>query len=135
MLLIKTALVVLIAWTIWEKKKTSIINLYKSIKKWIDAIRPSAVYIDTGHANRRAENTHHFYRKLEMFSRTSGIEYKVWEDFKVDGLVVRLYDPKTNLAWQTLIKREEYEEDPITCMYNIRTSWRKALKKSCKEEE
>ena len=134
MLLIKIALIILIAWVIWEKKKTSIINLYKSIKKWIDAIRPSAIYIDTSHAKRRAENTHLFYWKLEMFSRTSGIEYKVWEDFKVDGLAVRLYDPKTNLSWRTLVKREEYEEDPIACVDHIRTSWRTALE-IYKEEE
>lgn len=128
--LIIVGLICLVCSSIIKKKFSELEKLL--YEQWQE--RQNKVSEEALEACRRAENTHRFYWKLETFSRIEGIEYKVWEDFKEDGLTVRLYDPKTNLSWQTLVKRKEYEEDPITCMYNIRTSWRAALEKSYKEE-
>lgn len=133
-LLIKIVLVVLIASVIWEKKKTKIINLYKSIEKWLDYIFPP-VYIDTGHASReaeenrvKAENKLYFLRAVRDYCKAEGLDCKVGEDFKDDALYVMLYDTEKNIAWKTLIKRKDYEEDPIACAYEIKILWRAALK-------
>lgn len=140
MLLIEIALIVLIASVIWEKKRTKIINLYKSIEKWLDVIFPP-VFINTGHASReaeenqmKAENKLSFLRAVRDYCMAEGLTCKVGEDFKDDAMYVIVYDTEKNIAWRTLVKRKDYEEDPIACVDDIKMTYKAALEKSYKEE-
>lgn len=148
MLLIKIALVVLIAWEIcerwvWPKIKkqdppgpgglsTKVIcidtchaeSAYKHDQDavaaaWCDQFRFGAV----NETRRRAMNKRSFLRELEDFCLDEGLDLEVWEDYKFDALGIRLHDKKTNRAMQARVKRRNYEDTPIASANRIKRAW------------